>query len=189
MIKYVGSVDEVKAIRCVLKFVSKDPFRMNINFAYVFDSVLYATDGRCISMCALPKSNIPDGIYHVTPISKTWVFFSEASEMLLKENPLTKERLDSVSPSNISRVMKFLDKETASAVLNAIAGVLVNQKYIEKAAMNKHVDIYYSSENTAISPVIVDSGLMRTLIMPILEGERKEEKCDGLPVLMGTTKR
>lgn len=181
MIKYTCTEEIGKNIKAVLRWLSKDPTRDNLRFVHVFDSVMYASDGRCMGFTKLPSSgkaspSIPDGAYHVVPVTKCWFYFMPADVKLMD-----KEQLLSVVIPKVDTTFS----ENAGFIVHRLAqkGIWINAEFIKKATGTRKIaQVYYHSENKGNKAVVIRFGDVSVVMMPILPAtESIENTCDGLP--------
>lgn len=181
MIKYTCTEEIGKNIKLVLRWLSKDPTRDNLRFVHVFDSVLYAIDGKCmgftkLAKCGTASPEIPDGAYHVVPVTKCWFYFMPADV-----NLMDKEQLLSVVVPKVDTTFS----ENACLIVHRLAqkGIWINAEFIKKAAGTyKIAQVYYHSENKGNKAVIIRLGGVSVVMMPIMHAtESIENTCDGLP--------
>ena len=181
MIKYTCTEEIGKNIKAALRWLSKDPVRDNLRFVHVFDGVMYAIDGRCMGYTKLPSGGkasplIPDGAYHVVPVTKCWFYFMPADVKLMDKELL----LNVVTPK-----VDATFTENADSIVHRLAqkGVWINAEFIKKATgTHKIADVYYHSENKGDKAVVVVCGGVSVVMMPIMHMDESIEKaCGGLP--------
>lgn len=154
--------DESRAIEALRKALSKDSWREDLHYFHVQNKNIFATDARRLFWFAQPR-DIPDGLYifHKLGLGNSTVKYRVVPVDVEKKSNMDKAIPTCTKTADVSNPAELC------ATIAHYAKRSINPELLKNIAM--HGASYKITWNhKSFGPVIIDNGLFKAVIMPIV---------------------